>query len=1287
MEYRSNVLIYKKAIIKKKGEFEVYNQTRKTEKRFLAFFLSLAMVMAFSFTSLAGTVVYAAHTQHDWDITTDEDAGTITAKNICDPVLPDTCPYKNDKYTWTLKAYDRVVSSEEGWKYDGASIDGQDVGYDSNLTVYNIQYQGVEDTKYELSETAPSQIGNYAAIMSVNTVSGKELGMPPKTVKKYFKIMADTHVHNWVLSVNPAGDAVGVKCTKENCTYETNKTYQWSIAAEAEDVTYDGEQHGAEMTPPADLPEEGLDGVTVSEISYKGIEGTSFTPTQEVPKPVKAGKYRASFSITAKGDTQQGYADFEIKKAPLTVTAKDWAITYGDKAANHGLKYEGFVNEETEERAISGTPEYDYKYPTGSREYVQGSTVADGPYKIIPSGLTAENYEITYKPGKLYVCEKPVSLEWSDTHDGETTPIDITKEVAWIYDGKVHELTATVTDDSYARDDHNDRFDADIKVTGYESKGLTDGVIVTNKEKNSNAMTKSKNYVAEAKELNNTNYSVFDNLCEIKRAEIAQEEGAGIEVPDPKLGETTFFDWYIDQKPVELAWTPYKYNGESEPTDADKEEWYKTKTPENSDSGDGQQGDQQGDDPQSEIIVRDQVGYTAYMHVARAVVTNAVEGETPKVVEYVDPDDVEDTTTYSTARNVSLGNYEPEKYYITRAASLDNPNYTLMKASRGDNCETPAATTLHDWDIVKAPIKIKLAGWITYGQAVSNDTVLDMDTDKYLAEELQDDNNKDKYYEGLLGEDKPSDALDFTDLELKSEDYEQYDNVSSDTNKYTVTVTGVTSKNYYQVDDASGVGPLTVYPKPVELKWFEEDGTTEIGDKLPVYIYDGKPHKVLAKVANVEPIEPVEGREPDVVNVTEYLGNGMKDSNAKSGTEVYTATATKLDNPNYSLLENPKKAATLKEGDEGYDKKDTPVKTVSQDYKIDPLPVELKWKWGSTVYNGYEQKNTATITNKVKGDNPKLTYKNPSNPVAKDVGSYTTEATAVDDKNYTMEEGKNLIQKDWKITQAPLTVVAKNKTIYYKDKPANNGVSYVKFLGKDDESVLSGKVTFKYTYQKNGKPGKYKIIPSGNLTAKNYKIVAYKQGKLTVKDKITRIMAKIIAKGSNKGKLSWNKVTGAKKYLVYHSPCDKNEKKMKLKFFKTVKGKKLKIKDLKANKFYKFRVDAVTSDGTVKGNEIHFVTANLGQKQTNAKSLKVNFKKATISAGKTKKIKATVTKVKAKKKLIKKAHAPKFRYLSANKAVATVSSKGVIKGVAKGWCRIYVLTTNGIWKSIEVTVK
>ena len=90
-----------------------------------------------------------------------------------------------------------------------------------------------------------------------------------------------------------------------------------------------------------------------------------------------------------------------ITKAPLTVTAKAKSISYGDAAANDGVTYEGFVKGETS-MVLGGALAFAYKTQDASpADYTTTSPV--GTYDIVPSGLTSDNYEITFTKGTLTV--------------------------------------------------------------------------------------------------------------------------------------------------------------------------------------------------------------------------------------------------------------------------------------------------------------------------------------------------------------------------------------------------------------------------------------------------------------------------------------------------------------------------------------------------------------------------------------------------------------------------------------------------------------------------------------------------------------------------------------------------------------------------------------------------------------------------------------------------------------------------------------------------------------------
>lgn len=167
----------------------------------------------------------------------------------------------------------------------------------------------------------------------------------------------------------------------------------------------------------------------------------------------------------------------------------------------------------------------------------------------------------------------------------------------------------------------------------------------------------------------------------------------------------------------------------------------------------------------------------------------------------------------------------------------------------------------------------------------------------------------------------------------------------------------------------------------------------------------------------------------------------------------------------------------------------------------------------SFVYNGKDQKPT-TITVK-DGDSVipvgeyTVSYQLGTTTVkeTKEVGTYTVVITDNAGGNYTVSG-----RKDYTITQKPLTITAKAKTISYGSEGSNNGVTYSGFVEGENETtegVFSGTLTYQYNRQEDGQGeaytkdspvGTYYIIPSG-LTSKNYAIT-FKAGILTVSDKV-----------------------------------------------------------------------------------------------------------------------------------------------------------------------------------------
>jgi len=195
-----------------------------------------------------------------------------------------------------------------------------------------------------------------------------------------------------------------------------------------------------------------------------------------------------------------------IDKAPLIVTAKDHIIFYGNAAANDGVEYSGFVNGETESD-LGG--DLTYTYSKNNSPYGEGND-APGEYVITPSGLTSNNYEITFVPGKLTVKPVIVKVSVVDVADGEEIEgahvqvIDGNRNVVkdlednnveWTSDGSTHTIEGlktgviytlheTVAPDGYVRPtDYTFTIDVEGNVTTTNGTMTQEGVLLVENSK------------------------------------------------------------------------------------------------------------------------------------------------------------------------------------------------------------------------------------------------------------------------------------------------------------------------------------------------------------------------------------------------------------------------------------------------------------------------------------------------------------------------------------------------------------------------------------------------------------------------------------------------------------------------------------------------------------------------------------------------------------------------------------------------------------------------------------
>ena len=461
---------------------------------------------------------------------------------------------------------------------------------------------------------------------------------------------------------------------------------------------------------------------------------------------------------------------------------------------------------------------------------------------------------------------------------------------------------------------------------------------------------------------------------------------------------------------------------------------------------------------------------------------------------------------------------------------------------------------------------------------------------------------------------------------------------------HTATAVKTTNKNY-KLSGKEAIS-FTISPKEIGIRW----GKTE-------FIYDGTAKLPVAEATGLE--------KGDSCTIT------VKGEATDAGT--YTAEAVRVSNENYKLPENCKTEFIIRKAT---------TEIINAPEAVEGL-----------VYNGQAQK--LLIAGKVKDGT--FQYKigdgewTEEVPAAKNAGTYTISYRVMGNNNHVDSEEEQLT----------VTISKKDAVVTANDTKKIIGQRDPKLTYKVSGTAGNDNLAGILIYRRPGeKVGKYPILVSQKEGANPNYSITFKNGTFTIEQKdqsklngnaieklkLPLLLAK--GKGGNKSiTISWLRYSGASGYEAYWSYCDgkKNYKK-----FATVKNNKLTVthKKLKNNRDYKYYIAAYRMEN---GKKIYLAKSNVlhvamkQSKFTNAKSITLNKKKVTLKVNKTFKIQAKVKlESKKKKQMI---HEKAYRYYTDNSNVATVSKKGVITAKAKGSCLIYVLTNNGVYQKIKVTVK
>ena len=276
--------------------------------------------------------------------------------------------------------------------------------------------------------------------------------------------------------------------------------------------------------------------------------------------------------------------------------------------------------------------------------------------------------------------------------------------------------------------------------------------------------------------------------------------------------------------------------------------------------------------------------------------------------------------------------------------------------------------------------------------------------------------------------------------------YTQYGDVGS---SYTITPSGLTSGNY---ELTFATGTLTVEQKEVGLTWSDISLTYTGSAQAPTATATGLVNN-------------------DVIGVTVIGGQ----TDAGTG---YTATASALTGAKSANYKLPAANTTS--------------------FSISSAAITGVTVSGyNSVYDGIAHGITISAPEgtTIKYGTTEGNYNLDDNPTYTAVGNYPVYYQITKD-NYTTVTGSQTVI----ITKAELTITAKPKTISFGDAPANDGVTYSRFVNGESEAVLGGTLDYDYNYSPNDNVGTYNITPKG-LTSNNYNI-SFVAGTLTVNPKV-----------------------------------------------------------------------------------------------------------------------------------------------------------------------------------------
>ena len=995
-------------------------------------------------------------------------------------------------------------------------------------------------------------------------------------------------------------------------------------------------------------------GATIGSIIYAGRDGTTFSESETLP--TSPGKYKAKVNITLPGEQYSGEisTDFEIKKAPVTLTVFLDDFTYGEQPAIQiwaapsdskvvyqykvkdeddstyaGITEEGLkklsAGEYTLKAVVEETANYEGDSDTCIFKVKKASTTnSDSKVSIsgwtyggyngventpsIDSSLNPENQTVQY----TYYTDGACSTQTS-TKNGAETEGGVPKNAGTYYvkaqipeSANYNAGTATGTFEIKPLPAQLDWSSSDLTYNGKDQTvtarvrnalpGDTFTLTYETNETYTNTGKNARKYTAKVTALGNANYS------------LSQEESIHPWVINPKA---------VTVKPDDL----HKHIGGEEP----------------------------------------QLTYTT---------DGIVEGETLSGI---------------TLQRVS--GEDARKYEITATETAGaNPNYTVTREKGTFTIED------HNWP-KDGKILSPATSW-SEGMQERTCTAPGCGQKRYDSIPKQDGKPADPYadkidkYIQIFGSEITAAALDNEETILfglfPGSDKTRIDNGSG-------------AKVWLEINHVNNLDPAWQNLINMEIE-------KTVGKNADQILFDIDLYRQLAGENRVLITNPginmnIRIKIPDkMINNQPYTIRDYKILRLHKDSATNQATVDILD----SVFNSSTNELTFKS-----DKFSIYVLTYKDTYYSPSYPV-TGIKVSPDTLTLTKKDETAQLTAEVTpsyADNKRVTWQSSDEKVATvdengkvtAVGNGTATITATSvSGSYTATVSVTVkipveIQKlTIEAEKETLTKIGESTELKVKIEPENADLQ--KLIWKSDNEKVA-------TTDENGK-----VTAVGNGTAEI--TVTTEDGKITASIMITvkvpdeptinkttgfrRLRARSVKQTKTSVTLQWNIIKDADGYFIYGNRCNTGTKSYKYRKLATITGGDISTwtqKDLKKGTYYKYVVKAyrlvngkkVVTDTSIS---VHAVTG--GGKYGNAKAVSVtqignkrNVSKITLKMGKTAQIKAKEVK---KDKKIERHR--KLCYESSNTKVATVTPDGLIRATGKGTCTIWVYAQNGIYLSL-----